>query len=234
MSAENWFDIGTIADIPQRGARCVVTPQGRIGVFRTADDRIFAIEDHCPHRGGHLSEGIVHGAAVIVKVHPVRAHLHPIFLRLFRPLVEAGAFASLQGGAELGESLVRHPAVDSLHLTGGGATHDALVWGGPTDPLTPRRKREGTPITTKPVTSELGCITPWLLVPPAEAGAWSVSHSSGARSSVMRMWLQSPITIGWSARKVSSASANLSRPSTTAELLLGASSAYWQSAPIIL
>jgi nitrite reductase (NADH) small subunit len=64
-----WFDIGTIDDIPQRGARCVTTPQGRIGVFRTMDDRIFAIEDHCPHRGGPLSQGIVHGAAVTCPLH---------------------------------------------------------------------------------------------------------------------------------------------------------------------
>jgi nitrite reductase (NADH) small subunit len=64
-----WFDIGTIDDVPRRGARCVVTPQGRIGVFRTADDRIFAIEDHCPHRGGPLSQGIVHGAAVTCPLH---------------------------------------------------------------------------------------------------------------------------------------------------------------------
>ena len=69
MSAEHWFDIGAMADIPQRGARCVATPQGRIGVFRTAEDRIFAIEDHCPHKGGHLSEGIVHGAAVTCPLH---------------------------------------------------------------------------------------------------------------------------------------------------------------------
>ena len=64
-----WIDIGTIDDIPPRGARCVNTPQGRIGVFRTADDRIFAIEDHCPHRGGPLSQGIVHGAAVTCPLH---------------------------------------------------------------------------------------------------------------------------------------------------------------------
>jgi nitrite reductase (NADH) small subunit len=64
-----WFDIGSIDDIPQRGARCVITPQGRIGVFRTADDRIFAIEDHCPHKGGPLSQGIVHGAAVTCPLH---------------------------------------------------------------------------------------------------------------------------------------------------------------------
>jgi nitrite reductase (NADH) small subunit len=64
-----WFDIGTVDDIPLRGARCVKTPYGKIGVFRTHDDRIFAIEDHCPHKGGPLSQGIVHGAAVTCPLH---------------------------------------------------------------------------------------------------------------------------------------------------------------------
>lgn len=65
----DWFEIGTIDDIPVRGARCVATPEGRIGVFRTADDRVFAIEDHCPHKGGPLSQGIVHGASVTCPLH---------------------------------------------------------------------------------------------------------------------------------------------------------------------
>ena len=65
----SWFAIGSITDIPQRGARCIETPQGKIGVFRTMDDRIFAIEDHCPHRGGPLSQGIVHGASVTCPLH---------------------------------------------------------------------------------------------------------------------------------------------------------------------
>jgi nitrite reductase (NADH) small subunit len=64
-----WFDIGSIDDIPRRGARCVTTPQGKIGVFRTGDDRIFALRDHCPHKGGPLSQGIVHGAAVTCPLH---------------------------------------------------------------------------------------------------------------------------------------------------------------------
>jgi nitrite reductase (NADH) small subunit len=64
-----WFDIGMVDDIPLRGARCVKTPQGKIGVFRTHDDCIFAIEDHCPHKGGPLSQGIVHGAAVTCPLH---------------------------------------------------------------------------------------------------------------------------------------------------------------------
>lgn len=65
----NWISIGTLSDIPRRGARCVATPQGKIAVFRTTDDQVFAIEDHCPHKGGPLSQGIVHGAAVTCPLH---------------------------------------------------------------------------------------------------------------------------------------------------------------------
>lgn len=65
----NWFEVSSIADIPRRGARCVKTPDGKIAVFRTAEDKVFAIEDHCPHKGGPLSQGIVHGAAVTCPLH---------------------------------------------------------------------------------------------------------------------------------------------------------------------
>ena len=65
----NWIAIGTIDDIPLRGARCVKTPQGKIGVFRTAENEVFAIEDHCPHKGGPLTQGIVHGKAVTCPLH---------------------------------------------------------------------------------------------------------------------------------------------------------------------
>jgi len=64
-----WIKIGSINDIPRRGARCVATPQGRIAVFRTADDQVFAIKDRCPHKGGPLSQGIVHGTSVTCPLH---------------------------------------------------------------------------------------------------------------------------------------------------------------------
>ena len=64
-----WHPIGEISDIPLRGARCVKTPPGRIAVFRTAENEVFAIEDHCPHKGGPLSQGIVHGKAVTCPLH---------------------------------------------------------------------------------------------------------------------------------------------------------------------
>jgi len=64
-----WTAIGQLSDIPVRGARCIATPQGRIAIFRTGDDRVFAIDDHCPHKGGPLSQGIVHGASVTCPLH---------------------------------------------------------------------------------------------------------------------------------------------------------------------
>jgi nitrite reductase (NADH) small subunit len=65
----NWIAIGKISDIPLRGARCVRTPEGKIAVFRTAENEFFAIEDHCPHKGGPLSQGIVHANAVTCPLH---------------------------------------------------------------------------------------------------------------------------------------------------------------------
>ncbi len=67
----HFVDVGALDDIPRRGARCVTTPQGRIGVFRTADDRVFALADRCPHKGGPLSEGIVHGTSVTCPLHSI-------------------------------------------------------------------------------------------------------------------------------------------------------------------
>jgi nitrite reductase (NADH) small subunit len=64
-----WLDIGALDDIPRQGARVVRTPLGCIAVFRTDDDAVFAIDDKCPHKGGPLSEGIVHARAVTCPLH---------------------------------------------------------------------------------------------------------------------------------------------------------------------
>ena len=64
-----WIDIGALADIPQQGARMVKTAAGCVAVFRTASDQVFAIDDRCPHKGGPLSEGIVHGTSVTCPLH---------------------------------------------------------------------------------------------------------------------------------------------------------------------
>ncbi|NHB77633.1 nitrite reductase small subunit NirD [Rhodobacter calidifons] len=63
------IDIAALDDIPREGARVVRTALGCIAVFRTADDRVFALDDRCPHKGGPLSEGIVHGSLVTCPLH---------------------------------------------------------------------------------------------------------------------------------------------------------------------
>lgn len=64
-----FVDIGSLDDIPAQGARLVKTAQGCVALFRTADDQVFALDDRCPHKGGPLSEGIVHGTSVTCPLH---------------------------------------------------------------------------------------------------------------------------------------------------------------------
>ena len=66
----DWIDIGTLADIPQRGARTVqIAGEEEIAVFRTGDDHVFALVNQCPHKKGPLSQGIVHGHSVACPLH---------------------------------------------------------------------------------------------------------------------------------------------------------------------
>lgn len=64
-----WIVVGQLSDIPRLGARVVNTAEGDIAVFRNADDEVFALRDQCPHKGGPLSQGIVHGRKVTCPLH---------------------------------------------------------------------------------------------------------------------------------------------------------------------
>ncbi|OCX65860.1 tRNA-(guanine-N1)-methyltransferase [Thioclava sp. SK-1] len=64
-----WSAIGQVSDIPRKGARCVKNGDMTIAVFRTSDDRVFALEDKCPHKNGPLSQGIVHDGCVTCPLH---------------------------------------------------------------------------------------------------------------------------------------------------------------------
>jgi len=65
----NWIEVGEVETIPRLSARVIETAQGSVAVFRTSEDEIFALEDHCPHKGGPLSQGIVHGTKVTCPLH---------------------------------------------------------------------------------------------------------------------------------------------------------------------
>ena len=73
--SENWIEVGTMNDIPKLGSRVVETSKGNIAIFRTAEDEIFALRDKCPHKGGPLSQGIVHGKRVACPLHDWKIHL---------------------------------------------------------------------------------------------------------------------------------------------------------------
>ena len=65
----NWTEVVALEDIPVLGSRVVDTDDMQVAVFRTADDQVFAIRNACPHKGGPLSEGIVHGTSVTCPLH---------------------------------------------------------------------------------------------------------------------------------------------------------------------
>lgn len=65
----NWTEVVGLEEIPSMGSRVVETGEMQVAVFRTSDDQVFAIRNACPHRGGPLSEGIVHGTSVTCPLH---------------------------------------------------------------------------------------------------------------------------------------------------------------------
>jgi len=75
MTDSDWIEVGKVEEIPQLGARVVRTAADDIALFRTADDEIFALRDKCPHKGGPLSQGIVHGKRVACPLHDWKIHL---------------------------------------------------------------------------------------------------------------------------------------------------------------
>ncbi len=65
----NWHKVATLEEIPPLGTRVVTTEQGNIALFRTMGDKVFALHDKCPHKGGHLSQGIVFDHKVACPLH---------------------------------------------------------------------------------------------------------------------------------------------------------------------
>jgi acyl-CoA reductase-like NAD-dependent aldehyde dehydrogenase len=106
----------------------------------------------------------VEGRVAIVKMSPVNAYLTPALEQAFEPLITLGFLRIVQGGGEEGAYLVDHPGVSDVHLTGSALTHDLLVWG-PPGPERDRRIAANDPLLKKPITSELGNVSPIVVMP---------------------------------------------------------------------
>lgn len=103
---------------------------------------------------------------VVLKMHPVNDYLGEHFERAFAPLVDAAFLRVVYGGASEGQYLVSHSAVDRIHITGSAAVHNRIA-----------------AMTSKPITSELGCVTPVIVVP----GEWSSAELAYQAENVATM-----------------------------------------------
>lgn len=108
----------------------------------------------------------VENQVVICKTNPVNAYLGPYWEESFAALVEGGYFRVVHGGAAEGAYLCEHDAIEEIHITGSDKTHDVIVFG--PGPEGAERKARKEPKNTKRVTSELGNVSPVIVVP----GPW--------------------------------------------------------------
>ncbi|MEW2017647.1 aldehyde dehydrogenase family protein [Rhodococcus sp. NPDC076796] len=114
-----------------------------------------------------LYELIAFNRVVALKLNPIMDPLLPVFEKILAPLVDIGALRLLTGGADVGTYLVQHVSVDHVHMTGSAITHDAIVFGPGSDGAA--RKAANDPILTKEISSELGGVSPTIVLP----GEWS-------------------------------------------------------------
>lgn len=109
----------------------------------------------------------VDGNVCWYKYHPVLEAIMPFQEHILEPLSSRGYYVGARCGVAATEAALFHLQAGAFHMTGGTATHDAIVWGG--DPgEQSRRKAIGDPKLKISATSELGNVTPWLVVP----GPW--------------------------------------------------------------
>ncbi len=114
-----------------------------------------------------LYQIVAHNRAALLKLNPIMQGMMAVYQAALHPLIEAGMLRIVQGGAAEGSYLAQHDGIGHVHITGSAATHDAIVWG--SGAARSANKKAATPVLKKPITSELGGVSPIILVP----GAWS-------------------------------------------------------------
>ncbi|NJK62250.1 MAG: aldehyde dehydrogenase family protein [Synechococcaceae cyanobacterium SM2_3_1] len=109
-----------------------------------------------------LHQLLVEQSVTLLKLNPCLQELESCFKTILHPLIQAGFLAIVAGDADRGQWLSQHPLVERIHLTGSSKTYAMLQ----------RQVSAFSP--PKPITAELGCVTPILVVP----GAWTAQDLS--------------------------------------------------------
>ncbi|WP_298040081.1 aldehyde dehydrogenase family protein [uncultured Microbacterium sp.] len=131
-----------------------------------------------------LYELLAHNRTALLKVNPTQDSLVPVFEHAFAPLIEPGFLRIVRGAGDVGAYLTAHKSLVHVHITGSAATFDAIVWG--TDAAAKRRRREDRPKLKKPITAELGGVSPIIVVP----GDWSDADITFHAEHIATMRLQ--------------------------------------------
>lgn len=113
----------------------------------------------------------VEGKVCIVKLNPINEYLLEVLNKVFSALIQDGFLSFITGGNDVGKWLCEHDLIDDIHITGSHYTHDKIVWGEGNQEEIQEKKSKNMLICHKNVTSELGCVTPVIIVP----GVWSDS-----------------------------------------------------------
>jgi acyl-CoA reductase-like NAD-dependent aldehyde dehydrogenase len=161
LSGETWLEPGVARDdIPKNQAVFYdrKDPEGGVSLVLGAGN----VASIAPMDALHKL--FVEGQTCIVKMNPVNEYLGPFLERALKPLVDEGFVEIVYGGGEVGSYLCTHDAVDDIHITGSDKTHDLIVWG-PAGPERERRKAAKDPLLKKRITSELGNVSPVIVMP---------------------------------------------------------------------
>lgn len=121
---------------------------------------------------------------VILKMNPINDYLTDYYKIAMKPFIDGGFLRIVRGDAAGGAYLCDHPVVEELHITGSDKTHDAIVWG--VGDEAERNRKAGKPKNTKRFTSELGSVSPTIVVP----GPWSAADIRFQAENIATMKLQ--------------------------------------------
>ena len=165
FSAEVWMKPArTAADVRASAGLGELTPEapGGVGLVLGAGN----ISSIAPL--DVLYELVANNRTVLLKLNPTMERMLPVYEEALAPLVDFGALRIVQGAGDVGGYLAHHRGICHVHITGSATTHDVVVYGAGADGAA--RKQAGTPLLTKPITSELGGVSPIIIVPSVWTG----------------------------------------------------------------
>ncbi|MBZ0128649.1 MAG: aldehyde dehydrogenase family protein [Rhodobacteraceae bacterium] len=116
-----------------------------------------------------LHKLFIENQVAILKMNPINDYLADYLSAALKPLIDRDALRIVRGDGQAGAYLADHPLVEELHVTGAAATHDAIVWGIGAEAV--KNRKAGKPKNTRRFTSELGSVSPTIVVP----GPWSAA-----------------------------------------------------------